>query len=364
MFPPKRQQLILTLLIVAVICLQRAVAIHNHGAGFILLASVDHAAVPVGFLGALIGFMLLALCAAVTGNPLAAPATLGLGLLILAARGGTIDRWLENIVSPHAYFSLAAESLIWLAPVVVVSLLTHRLRPILRRVLPAFLRCEHFDEAPEPTDPSQTGEHAPSLNSSIVAVPILASVLIVLGLQNPYLADFFGSLVLALVCMVVLWVVCLFGSQITDRFAGRGRRAMTPIAPAFLAGIVTVTVGSLFVQLLVRTSQTGQVIGGLILGFTFAAMIAHQLFPTRARLTILLAPFAVAVGAYVWVGWHLPDTTVMLQLFYHASDRGLLPAAVILPVFYASAGVLGSALGIGWSQSIHLARDQHVLLAA
>lgn len=125
-----------------------------------------------------------------------------------------------------------------------------------------------------------------------------------------------------------------------------------------LAGLaVTAAAGAMLTNLLVRSTDVGQIVGGLIFGFAVAGLLARMLVSETSAAAVLLAPLVVGVGAYLWVafsGSYGSDTSI-LRAWY----TGQLPGVALpLPIHYASAGVVGACLGWGMGQGVNSARHQ------
>jgi hypothetical protein len=142
-----------------------------------------------------------------------------------------------------------------------------------------------------------------------------------------------------------------------------------PDVTAFMACGVAVVVGGVLCWALQRSTDEGQVIGTLIAAFTLAGLAAQSSFPdNRHVLPILLSPALVAIAAYVVaMASHRTEEAVLIAWFNlggfnrHASP---LPGpALVLPIYYASAGVAGATMGVGIAHTIHAAR-QHAKIAA
>lgn len=135
-----------------------------------------------------------------------------------------------------------------------------------------------------------------------------------------------------------------------------------PDGRAMLAGVVAAAAGGVGCVVLVQSEATGQVIGSLVLSFTLAGLLAQMLVGPANPVGVLLSPLAVAVGAYgyVLVGAGYGSEDALLAAWY---ARELPGPALVLPIFYASAGVAGAAMGIGLGQAVHAARE-HAMVAA
>ena len=302
----------------------------------------------------------IALLTASMGNPLAGPFVFCGGLVAAAGLGGSIDGWLRAIESPAAFWRLAVESLIWAGLLVLLRLLIRSARGRVRRHLPAPMRSGFCEELKEPA-------RQPSQQAGVAAGCVLLTIGAIFAIQRAAVMDYIAILLITLVLVSLAWVGCLVGQNLFDRSAAEasGRAAM---GPAFLAGIVTAAVGAALLMFFQQSPDSGQVIGAMLVSFTAAALLAHQLFPTAARLPMLLAPLCVAFATYAWMAVSNDSAShVLLRYFTDFSQAEppiitLPPLALALPVFYASAGVAGVALGVGWSQTIHAGADRHVVV--
>lgn len=128
-----------------------------------------------------------------------------------------------------------------------------------------------------------------------------------------------------------------------------------PRSPALLAGLICAVIGGVLTHLMVQTHDTGQVIGSLIVAFTAGATTAHLILPQANPAGILLSPAAVALGGYAWAIVSHPVHDAFLADWYSGSLSGL---ALVLPIHYLSAGVVGCSLGIGLAQSLDHARTR------
>jgi hypothetical protein len=134
--------------------------------------------------------------------------------------------------------------------------------------------------------------------------------------------------------------------------------------PSLVPGVlVCALVSGTLAQFLVRTADSGQVIGSLIVAFAAGSGVAQMLFPARRVTGLLLAPLLVAVASYAWVVSQYDRPEHVLSAWYSMSDawtqgQRLLGPAVCLPIHYASAAVMGCTIGIGIAQGMDAARAQ------
>jgi len=146
----------------------------------------------------------------------------------------------------------------------------------------------------------------------------------------------------------------------TQRHLGTRTKLTWPNGPALLAGLITAVAGAFICNLLIQSSDGGQVNGALLLGFGVAALVGNMAIPQRNPVVILLSPLAVALVAYLWVAQSYPTTDALLADLY---THHLLNLALALPIQYASAGITGCALGVGLAQTLEHVRHTTVVTA-
>lgn len=144
------------------------------------------------------------------------------------------------------------------------------------------------------------------------------------------------------------------------RHLGGRTRLGLPGGKALLAGLITTVVGAFVSNLLIRSSDGGQVNCSLILGFGVAALIAQMSVPQHSPLVILLSPLLAALAAYLYVAsaYSVPD-----DLLNDLYTGHLLNLALALPIQYASSGVMGCALGVGLAQTLDHVRQTTTITA-
>ena len=121
-----------------------------------------------------------------------------------------------------------------------------------------------------------------------------------------------------------------------------------PTVQTLLAGFVSAGVASVMGYFLILNASSGQVICGLIIAFLIGSLIGQTAFPQTNPVGVLSSPFLVAVVFYVYVIIRFDDGDQLLGAWYTQSLPGL---ALALPVHYASAGLMGCALGLGLAQN-------------
>lgn len=149
---------------------------------------------------------------------------------------------------------------------------------------------------------------------------------------------------------------------VVDEFHDEVEMPGRPDVSALLAMFVAVLVGGVLCWVMQRSTSEGQVIGTLIAAFTLAGLAAQSSFPDNKHIVpILLSPAVVAIAAYVAAMVMYGNEQATLAAWFNLSgfDRHAprMPGpALVLPIYYASAGVAGAAMGIGLAQAIHATR--------
>ncbi len=141
----------------------------------------------------------------------------------------------------------------------------------------------------------------------------------------------------------------------TDEHWGDELEITFPNPTAWLAGGVSLVGGGAIAWLLLQSDATGQVIGSLILAFTVGGLLAQLIIPQPNPVPILLSPLALGAIAYVYVLMQ-PALGTQAQIMQAWYQHHIWGPAIVLPIFYASAGVVGCTMGIGLGQAIHWAR--------
>lgn len=124
------------------------------------------------------------------------------------------------------------------------------------------------------------------------------------------------------------------------------------------AALLCAVIGGLLSVFILRSVDTGQVIWALILAFLIGGLAAHLIVPDGACWAILMSPGLVAITAYSWVLFHFDDHAQFIEAWYRVGKTATaVPGpALALPIHYASAGLVGCTLGVGWAQGLNTAR--------
>jgi len=122
-----------------------------------------------------------------------------------------------------------------------------------------------------------------------------------------------------------------------------------PHLATLCAAAVCVLLALPITWLFIHSSDAPQVMWSVCGAFVVGGVIAHGAFPRANPVGVLFAPAVVASIAYTWVLTRYPGETDLLAAWF----EGRLPgSALALPIHYASAGVAGGALGIGWAERL------------
>jgi len=138
-----------------------------------------------------------------------------------------------------------------------------------------------------------------------------------------------------------------------------------PQAQAMGAGLTCAIVSAALAWACIADSDSGQVIGSLLLAFTVGGMVGQLLFPQSNPIGILFSPGLVAMVAYAYVLIRFSSTDqVMAAWFGRSSGLALsqrLPGiALALPIHYASAALAGTTMGIGIAHTIESTKNRVV----
>ncbi len=134
-----------------------------------------------------------------------------------------------------------------------------------------------------------------------------------------------------------------------DDHLGVDTHIRLPGSQALGAGLVCAIVAGVLCHLLIRSSDINQVLASLLLAFAVGGMAGHMVFPQSNPAAILLSPAIVAAAGYALVLTGYTNHTQVLTAWHAGKISGL---ALALPVHYASAGLAGAALGVGWAQGL------------
>lgn len=383
MFPSFRQRFILVVCVVAggllYLWMARLMASSDSGGVVSIVCASSIGDVLVPGIVAVVVSIGLGFVAGVCGSRLSGVFVVTAAMAFAGGWGGTIQQWARHVESGSDYWWFALEMVIWAIPVVVVIVITSYWRDALRGRLPNVLRSQSAGDiiiAQYGTDDATGFSHAGESESKIrrrarkakkrrreevvgfSGVGLISICVVAACFLQPHVwTQFACSVITGMVIIAVLWVMM----RVVAGNTGNG------VGDALYCGVVVVAIGGSCAMLLMRTGDTGQVLGGLFIAFVIAGCIAHQMFPRAGIHLILFSPIALGIAVYACSGvvYANEDKRALLEAMYHTIggyqnvDGYLSYLAFALPVEYVAAGVAGAAAGIGWSETIIVHRYTH-----
>jgi hypothetical protein len=307
------------------------------GAGFVMLglarsgAPVDgsgpysllYAAAPTEAIVRLAVFSIGVVCfgavAGAFGNPIGGVFVVAMAMLFPAIKGGGVDLWLRVVESERDYWRLVMETHLWAAWAAIVIPLTMKLACVIQNGLPEtwYHSEEELDELSElglsggaggGAGGGGAGEEGEQEENEIRQVP-----------------------------------------------QGTGGGPPGSGFQMIFGALLTAVVGVVLTPLFVRSPDPQQVAWGLVGAYLIAGVLGHQTFSGGHPVGVLLGPF---IGGAFWYAIVASDGAGGASVgggvegnlldVYFAGD--LARGALVMPVYYASAGLAGAAVGVGWSQ--------------
>lgn len=308
MFPAYRQRLFIFLaVLISGWCYWLAGGVSGSAdgtEGYVLIEAVTPllALVSVVF-ATLVGVVLGAIVSA-GGNILSGVFVVGCGMLAFAWRGGGIADWLRNVSDSTAYQVLIYESVVWFVLSGAAVWGVVKLRVMMLRVMPKWMKTDSFDYYIEIGIHHMEDERGKSRSDKIECQQIL---------ETTGLATY-----------------------------GAGLRSLVTMGTSMVVGV-------LLAWMLMRDASVKQVTFVIMLSFMVGGMLSCRIFPTRWFGVVVLAPILAGMVVYLIMCFKQLPSEVMLERWY--SGRLFRPA-LGMPVFWAGAGLAGSALGIGWAQAL------------
>lgn len=191
----------------------------------------------------------------------------------------------------------------------------------------------------------------------------------------------FTQLVIEMVIWVLMWCVFMF---LIRRYRHLIRRLVVPRriktnfseqlteedTPRFvlhvrpgLAGLLCAVLGWVLCRLMLLTDEVGQVIGGVLVAFVLAGLVARLALPTGNVVYLLLSPLLVGFVAYAQ-GSVLHGSASADELIQRWQTGGIVGPMLALPIHWASAGLVGVSVGIGIAQAIDRVRAEETITPA
>lgn len=147
-----------------------------------------------------------------------------------------------------------------------------------------------------------------------------------------------------------LWAVMLLLSGILHHAVHKpSMRPKGSVGGTLAAGAICGVIGAVVANLLAKSTEPGQVVGSLMLGFMAGGMVARSSVPTSRAWGVLVSPLLVAIGSYLMVWMTYTSDSMLERSWFSGQLTGL---ALMLPIYYASAGVAGAAMGFGLGHKV------------
>jgi len=270
---------------------------------------------------------LLALIATVRGHPVGGLFAVTLGLTIAAGVGGGSGDWLRTGIVrealPERYVLLVIEAFIWQGMILVIVLNLRRWRQPLRLRFPHLAR-----HARDTIDIPRVQSENPLLP---LAETVVLGALALLGFTIGF------NLIWGVFLAIGIGLMFAARKYVTEHARWLSQTA---------AMLVSTAVAGVIVHLLVKAGDPKQVIWSLLIAFTAGGLCAQLLHPRINPIGAIASPLLLAILGYGHVLIHGDSTETVAAMWY----AGNLPGAALpLPIHYASAGVAGVCLGVGWA---------------
>jgi len=122
-----------------------------------------------------------------------------------------------------------------------------------------------------------------------------------------------------------------------------------PGGQGLIGCVIAAALGGVVSNVLLRSSDVGQVTGALIVGFTVGGVVARASVPSASPTAIVLSPMLAAMVGYGYLATRFITRDAVLAAKYQDALLGL---GLALPIHYAAAGVAGAAIGLGLGHSL------------
>lgn len=298
-----------------------------------------------------------ALLPAATGHPFSGMLVVSGAMLFAAGGGGQVDGWILSADLPFSYLGLIAEFMIWIALLLAGMVVINRSAPRIRGILPGWLVSPTTADSPHAAEGEAIA--LPYLGAAVglgVAGLVFAfSEWLMMPLLIRYLVAAAGGVVGGGGLVVGL-------SEYLKKKSGQSKKpvacGIASIYRELISGGVVLGVGLLLCPIVLRVSDLGQVLCGLMVVFLFGGVVSGYLCPTRRGCGGMIAPLLVGlIGYLVAWGGGFEKATVLSRVFDQYS-YDLIKLTLALPAMYTSAGVLGAVAGLAWAQAMRVAEAE------
>ena len=356
MVPARHQLLILAASVVAgMICLlgSPVAAADDGSAGCTLLLSLS----PVRAIGTFLVLMAVAGAVAVGVSRLLGPLTgifvAGMGLAFPAIAGGGIRQLMAS--HDRLYWTLALETLLWAGLMLAVA-----------------FACLRWGRAASGEGGMTSGATFKSEPGTVVPKNLaMAAGFVVVCLIGPFLANVVlfpligkalnnQSVLIELMCTLIyfaalgytiVWAAETVARGSASRHLGSWAR-FEPVA----ATVVGVVVGLSMASIWVRSDDPWQVAWSMVVSFAVAALWVRICFPGIGLIWALAVPMWASLVSYLVTAAAYPSNEKLLSALFSVDGPFIWRSSLAMPIFFASTGVAGACLGLGW---FHAAMEDH-----
>ncbi|MDX1566050.1 MAG: hypothetical protein R3236_11620, partial [Phycisphaeraceae bacterium] len=194
----------------------------------------------------------------------------------------------------------------------------------------------------------------------------MAAGFVVVCLIGPYVANTIlfplisgalnnQSVLIELMCTLVyfaaLGYIIVWAAETVARGAdhmdlGRWRR-LEPLAATALGVLVGLSMASIWI----RSDDPWQVGWSMVVSFAVAALWVRICFPGVGLIWALAVPMWASVISYLATAAAYGSHDHMLSALFNVDKPFIWRSSLAMPVFFASTGVAGACLGLGWFQA-------------
>ncbi|WP_428388517.1 hypothetical protein [Mucisphaera sp.] len=159
------------------------------------------------------------------------------------------------------------------------------------------------------------------------------------------------DLAIEMIGWAFLWSIMLLVAGILHAgLRDKQARGHTSVPATFAALGITAILGAVVANLLAKSTDPGQVVGALVIGFAVGGWVARASVPSTRAWGLLISPLVVGLGVYLMASFNFTSDEMLQSSWFSGRMTGL---ALMLPIYFASAGVAGAAMGYGLGRPKH-----------
>ncbi|MEQ9460427.1 MAG: hypothetical protein RIG82_05700 [Phycisphaeraceae bacterium] len=164
------------------------------------------------------------------------------------------------------------------------------------------------------------------------------------------LAQVYIDLAIETIGWLFLWsVMLLIAGILHSGVRDKASRPKGSVGGSIAGGAICGVVGAVVANVIAKSTDSGQVAGALLIGFAVGGMVARSSVPSARPWGLLVSPLVVALGVYLATWFNFTSDQMLEQSWFSGRLNGL---ALMLPIFFASAGVAGAAMGYGMGRKV------------